>query len=577
MQISKYNYSIQGNIIHTKQRSTKKSVEDIEVTALAKEFFGELERCGYIKKLKETPHFGSHRVQGAKRRSRYDYVCQQIYLHSIARNAMKADIMMYSYGHELKCLKAGEKKVSLWDAELVFVMSYNIGHFYNTFSASCAAIRICKENLKMRDKLLSSIIDERFSNAAKRILSNEDAMHIHLINSLVLLEKCNQELESVRVAKELIYNYLSLSSELEKDLEWVFFVFHQIRDIAYLMNDLLFAPVPLSLDSEKGIPILIKELLSKYNNKAAPRRMIESIRKLLDDAFYYEPEEAFRQEQVVRSICRMIRQEMDLKEWSYYVADMNSPFNIRQKTKSMTDSNVLKLTFTNQNDCRDIRDQVVRMNGVYCTTYSRTTKEETLLVANRKSNNDRTYTSFRILKNIVSIEKDQYDCGEEINHLLLCVKFFLSALFGNRYVEIIADIIEKTGLYIARGKKSRAKYLESKIQSYSNNPDTKHEAEFVLSRLMEDKKNDTAIVIPSSIIVYKDNEPSTPYVEFDGMIVFPNRVENQLIFCEAKNRDQKPGTAKKDLKRKFAKLNVMCRENDIITVGMDAYYTYTVE
>ena len=72
---------------------------------------------------------------------------------------------------------------------------------------------------------------------------------LHLLNSILILERCDQTKQSISLALEILYAYIneSLFSEKSK-LKYAFTIFRNVRTISYLAYDLQIADTPLSID-----------------------------------------------------------------------------------------------------------------------------------------------------------------------------------------------------------------------------------------------------------------------------------------------------------------------------------------
>ena len=80
-----------------------------------------------------------------------------------------------------------------------------------------------------------------------------------------------------------------------------------------------------------------------------------------------------------------------------------------------------------------------------------------------------------------------------------------------------------------------------------------------------------------------DEKSKSKKCEFDGLVIFPNRREKQLLFLEAKNREKKPERGRRDLINRIneigrnEKSGVKLEDEDqVIRVNMDAYFEYTI-
>ena len=115
------------------------------------------------------------------------------------------------------------------------------------------------------------------------------------------------------------------------------------------------------------------------------------------------------------------------------------------------------------------------------------------------------------------------------------------------------------------------------LQSSSGNEDENHEVEFLLSRIVNDSVNDTTITIPASVVVYQKNAAGRKLSEFDGLIIYPMRKSNQVIFLEAKNRDKKPSFGKRCLIEKFKKFTFEYVPDSIEVVDHDAFWKCSIK
>lgn len=80
--------------------------------------------------------------------------------------------------------------------------------------------------------------------------------------------------------------------------------------------------------------------------------------------------------------------------------------------------------------------------------------------------------------------------------------------------------------------------------------------------LSVEKKDEITITVPASIRIrsaYGENKKH----EYDGIIIFPNRKEKQIVFLEAKNGRRNNGQAEKCLSDKLNDSNIFYLEEDI--------------
>ena len=101
----------------------------------------------------------------------------------------------------------GDKKASIGDVLQLLSIAYNIGHFHNTFVSSKAVAVYARENEEFKKQILNSFSEERYKMVAGRILEEANYYRLHLLNSLLALQRCDQSKKSVILAQELIYTF----------------------------------------------------------------------------------------------------------------------------------------------------------------------------------------------------------------------------------------------------------------------------------------------------------------------------------------------------------------------------------
>ena len=137
-----------GKITHDllpKQRSRKHNLKvEIDIYPYATELYEELEHIGIINRVKEIPQLGVIKVAKRLAKTRYDYIMLQLYLHQMIKNHLQGHLR-WTYNNyvaakefrkDYKYIK--KDKPSIGDILQLLTIVYNIGHFYNTFTASRA-------------------------------------------------------------------------------------------------------------------------------------------------------------------------------------------------------------------------------------------------------------------------------------------------------------------------------------------------------------------------------------------------------------------------------------------------------
>ena len=578
-------------IVSPRKKSNSYQVQ-IDGYRYLEELWGAIEEKGIIQRLEDIPQLGSIDVSATLKKTRYDYVMLQLYLHQFIRQNINEKLKI-SYNNYLSKddlniqndIKIDGFKPTIADAMQMFVVLYNMGHFYNTFCASRAVIMSCQENKKLKANILKGF-DEENKELAEEILTEKNYYRFHLLNSLLILQKCDKNKSSVQLAYALLKMYIKTELQNEK-MKYLFSVFKDIRSLSYFIYDLPISDTPLYLDirDKNALKTFLSELLDQYNNHQPINSLMSSIVKILDDTIYNEKSQGIVQYQISKNIEQHIN-KIDWAQESYYelFVDKNSIFNMKYpKNQRFNKVNILKVTF-NENDRLDsmilfkrIRKSNFSRVGYYDRkpNYSRT-----LLVSlgnSCKKQEDKVWYSFKIVKQIISVMQKSPDIKADDKRYVGIVKFFLHYLLGEYAIQILPTIDKETCLFVKRGKSARIEYLDKLLEKGIGTVDQRHEMEFLKEILSRDHKNDTAIIICGSLVILDKKKPGKSLHEYDGMIIYPFREIEQIVFLESKNTKDKPGQAKKCLKDKLAIAPIVYDENDIMTVNHDCYLKYTIK
>lgn len=570
-----------------KQKPRKSNLKvKVDLYNYATELYNELSKIGIIQRLKNTPQLGVIRVPKNLRKSRFDYTVLQLYFHQLIKKNLQTKLEL-TYNNPVKGKEFGDNMQYISEKETptvgdmlqILTIAYNLGHFYNTFTASRAVVMLAEENVDFRNKLLNSSNSHRFRAAAESLLSEQNYHRLHLLNSLLVLERCDQSKQSVILAQELIYAYLNENSISDSSkLHFIFKVFRSVRNVSYIAYDLQIANMPITIDlcNKESVLILFHELLSIYNDQLPANRLITSIGKMLDDTVYNENSNAICYYRISRKIVNTLSKDESIKYKEYY-SDFwlcsKSIFNKQHRqTRDYSPDAILKLTFTAEDKklSQGLLLELERINNSRVGYYDRNSGERTILVSIKKNCQNKALTSFRVLKSTIKyLRRVAHPSNADIRYLLAS-KFFLYYLFGENPVVIKATVDPEICVLCTRGKRQRTAEIKSLLAKGNGNTDERHEVEFMLDCLIQDDINDTSITIPSSILIYQKDLPGKKLSEFDGMVIHPMRKSEQIMLLEAKNTDSNPSYAKKCLSDKLDKLNFDYNKDAIKIHNYDA-------
>lgn len=571
-----------------KQKRRKQGLKvSIDLYPTATELYENLDTIGIVKRVQEIQQLGLIKVNSNLIKSRYDYILLQLYFHKIIKKNIQG-CLRYTYNNFVKkkeflaeCSEIRDD-VSIADIIQCLTIAYNVGHFYNTFTASRAVIMLAAEDDTFLSKIKSSCSSPRFIALCDDIISKKDYRRMHLLNTLIILDHCDSSLESVKLTKEIIYAYLD-EPRLPQDskLHFVFNLFRMVRNNAYIAYDLQIANTPFTLDlwNEKAVLSFFEELLSEFNNGRSASELVRSIQKLLDSTVYNENSNAICYYQISRKMHRAMINDYSGTWGDYYqeyFLNKSSRFNsVYSQRRDYDQDGILKITFGEDHRllAEDLIDSLEHTDNIRTGYYDRYSNDTTVLIALKNSCKDKSKTAFKVLKLVVSYLRrmELEPCDDRY---ILTTKFFLRHLFVERNVIIKPTINEKKCVFCTRGKSRRIEELQMILEESIGNIDEEHEVQAIIDRIQTDQKNDTCITVPGSTLVFSSN--GQKLCEIDGIVIYPQRKDKQIIMLEAKNTDEKPGYGAKCLAKKMKKLGWKYDRKQILVTEHDASYNFSV-
>ena len=126
---------------------------EIDLYPYATELYEELDKIGIIERIKEIPQLGVIKVKKKLAKTRWDYV-----MHKLIKSRLQGDLR-YTYNNLINSKQFREdyvyfdkkNKPSMGDIFQLLTIVYNVGHFYNTFTASRAIVMIAQEDRNFRN------------------------------------------------------------------------------------------------------------------------------------------------------------------------------------------------------------------------------------------------------------------------------------------------------------------------------------------------------------------------------------------------------------------------------------------
>lgn len=587
---------IEYSLFSTISNKGRQKKINIDLFPSALDLYEQLDELDIIQRLMSINQLGIIKVKQNIKKS--DYVFLQLYFHQLIKEDLKTNEKLklkFSYNNRLGENEFDEnlvdpssgEKPTLADVLQILTICYSIGHLYTTFTGSKAILLLAKESETFFRKLMGSCESLSCKDMVSDIIQKELYHRIHLINSMLVLEKCDQEKFSVILAikiLELYYQQHELSEE--NNLRYAFDVFKKVRDLSFVICDLIATDALFTFDINKkeGILRLFREALSEHNDQQPIMDFIKSIRKILDDTVYYEKFAAIHHHRISKQMARLIQKQMDSVDLDYYDdlwLKKDSILNDRRNIyppKDFSDRSILKLTFSSEerNECNKLFGILDRRNHVRVGYYDRHSGERTILVSISNQCKNKARVALMVLNDSIRTLRLISTKNRTDVRYLLGVKFFLYYLFNEHPIEIKATIDEEICAICTKGRDARKNEIIKLLKKSRVEGHHKSEVKFLLSRLKEDKRNDLTITVPGSILLFEQEKVNLTKGEFDGIIVYPTRKEKQVLFLESKQTANKPSQASKELSKALKKFGVHHNEKDIEIENHNAYYYHTI-
>ena len=552
----------------------------------ATELYHELDALGMMERMKKVPQLGVIRVGSHFNKSRYDYAMLQLYLHQVAKKHLNPELKL-SYGNDVNPRTVfphgfelePAKRPSVAELIQILVLIHNVGHFCGTFTSSRAVILHAKHDKVFYERFIQSFGDERYVEIAKRCVADWNESLLHHLNAKLILDRCDQSKNAVRLAQVLLYAYVSDDGAGDEEKrQFIFWLFRTVRDVAYVAYDLQIASTAISLDALNlnEITLLLRELLSQNNNRESTQALVDALKKLLDDTLYFKTEDVICYHRIASSM----RSSLPVGSFNYFddlFLEEASPLNeSHSHLRGYFEDTLLKLTFSykDRSLAHAFHDELERTHHVRSGFYHRYSGETTVVVALKRSCKNQSMVAFRVFQMALRYLRQIEDIESCDSRFLLATKFFLEYLCTGLSVYIKPTIHKEDCVFVTRGSRKRIDMIRDCLNMSSASEDMKHEAEHLIKCMEEDPYGGVTVMIPASI-VWSDKENKS-LCELDGMLLYPNWDDHQLVLLEAKNKKASGAEAKRCLKKSLKTLGIPYADAHIATRDADAWLRLAV-
>lgn len=554
-----------------------------------------LDKKGLIEKLRKTYQLGTMRfVYPGAHHTRYEYIFTQLMLISnvVTGKGARRNVEL-SLSSKLGEYKALGYKVSGGEILQMLAILGNLGHMYDTFTASRIFLRLLKESKEKGSSLYQVYkrnLPKEIYSAFDELLYSENYYKLHLFNAIHLIKgysisAANKDIcnLSVQVLTQLIDSTLIKNEATFR----IFTLYKKLRKIAYLSVDMIYTPASFGANLSQMIYSISSAIDDLFNDQSAISRSIGQLEDIIHKQIYDSP------------ICILnstrIEQEYYL-EYAEVTSQISNVFDLR-KLICEEDGQFRNLHCDLQPDVmkRVHQDYTLLLSnnnmkerkGKVLNYDEKITKELPLtriaFGTQLAQNLSCVYSAFGILKydNILedcqtiiskAIANNMYEKQQEIE----LVRYAVRSLY--KVEEFYFTFSTPTGVrldecvFIGNGCKNiaqqiRTKFLKEKVP----NEDQLHEIMSCVN-VLESMKYSGLVICFIGGIKANRYAKTERIDEIDGFIYFPNRnsTNTVAVIIEAKNYSHGETEAEKQLKDTQKYLSDSC-EVDIKKAERCAY------
>ncbi len=495
-------------------------------------------------------------VYNGAHHTRYEYLFMQLLLISEINNNKKKIEIIEDVGLGTMKEEFGKHKGKApTGAEIIQILIYlaNIGHFPDTFASSKVIMHyLCKgkdgdEEYNNFYKIFRRGIHKEARPLFDNTIDSKNYFKIHYFVALFLIERYKGNNSKNRdlsvICSNILIGYLDKANTEKESISRLWKLYEGIRKLSYLVLDMNYTPVPISLNVSSIILNSGNFLNDILDEESPMNKTLYQLNEIINSQIYNAPKSILFSTQVATKILREfdvseIRNIQDMK-----VAFMPNHKNIKSKQYLYRENNSDELNVdwiegteislfhtvneTNKYDVLELElEKQKKLGSRNCCLgiqYSAGASRRYYTYAIKKGREDKQIEiSQKIISDIVST---CYNLSNDANRVL--VQYILKSIFSfNDNFYNISPVIEdkmNDSVFIGDGTKNIAKEIEKKYKPNNKiHKNKKHEILTTARVLREINYRGKVICFIGNIrIVPKSNGETKD--EIDGLIYFPNR------------------------------------------------------
>jgi len=580
----------------------------------------------YDAKFNHTNQLGAlKRVLPGAHYTRYEYILLQWYLIHELKQRQSGTGLGSSNGEALKSFKI-EELGALTGGDLLqcTVLLTNMGHFPDTFAASRVWLDALEKNIGgIKDGLIDGV-DASAKGIIRDLINENDVYRIHYSNTFFMLERMKNSIQSKPITKFATKVFTEYTKKSKEELNKYWKTYLMIRNLAYIILDSSYAPIPLNIELASVLSSLEQIFGINLNSNNPMTIAIKQLDRVLEDTVYLAGNSlianAIRSSELEKSFNEALKNYVNLADGSKIAPEFHKISHVRRileptnkDSNSLTKifneysnfevpsinwdtDNILEIKYSQISNFKVLFREDLYMwekelhrecGQTLCnvSVFGNPQKDHLRIVHSRNTEKPIYQQISSLLKFIARIAEDavQRQNSEYVNdeyrieNFKSVFEFVLKGItnWNNEFTFEWSGIQKSTAtpFFFGRGAKNIAKQVKEYMERARPNisDDMYHELKCTRNLLKNTNYRGLILVYIGATKLWDGNNNS-PKAEFDGIVIYPNKNGDTLVsIVEGKNKSHGNTEAKRQLKNRMKMLN-QSFEYNLEELGTDGAY-----
>ena len=232
------------------------------------------------------------------------------------------------------------------------ILLNNIGYCDGTFATNRAWLHIIKKNRKIRNFFKAGLLKED-REILEKMINEFDYYNLNILFALFLLQRYKRtDNGHVEFSSKILRSYY-FKDNSNVHLTKIWDVYSNIRKIAFLSLDSIYAPVPFSLNLTSIVLSFNQYYEEIFIKKSAYKNALEELEKVLQNSVYLNSDSILNTNKATEEVVNFIETKIDdVKSISSLFSLLNCNSEIEKKWKNHNEpdwdrNQIISLNFEN--------------------------------------------------------------------------------------------------------------------------------------------------------------------------------------------------------------------------------------